>query len=383
LSTFKKFPGHIATEDFGFMTAEDSAKLNGISDGYVSQNNPRLPTSPVITSHGSAVSGDAIRLVSTGVLAQAKADSVSNAASVIGMWDGTQVLPFSSQPIVTFDSIPIAGQPCYLSATVAGALTCAIPGVGYVSTPQDLLVLEVISATAPYRARVGINKSTTGSLSARDDFKRYAAQLTGMNLAKAEFFGSDFTPSELPQDGYTIPFGSWTLPCLPSSEYSCIYTNTVGAIGSIKKVLPASNLGTQRWAMSVRWRQDLAGYDIWFALRRANADGVTVTECCQFGFSAFVGHSANLIFGAGNYDPYLAPWTVLKVGPAYGVIGTTWHQGVMYSKGDGNIYCNLDNTGELSAPISPSAAVKFTELLINTNSNQIDWIYIVNERMDY
>jgi len=346
-----------------------------------------VPTPPTITSHGSAAAGDVVRLVSAEVLAQALADSTSHASSLIGVWNGVTPVSFSTQPVVNFDSSPIVGAPCYVSASVAGALTCTIPGVGYVSVPQDLLVLEDKSVGTAYAARVGINKAMTGSLSARDDFKRYAAQLTGMNLAKAEFFGSDFTASELQDTGtgpmLPLTFGTWTQPCLPSSQYSSIYTNTAGTVLSVKKVLPAANLATQKWAMSVRFRQDVAGYELILALRRANVDGVTFTETAQVGFSAYVGHSTQLLFGAGNFDPADGVWDVRTPTAAYGTIGVTWHQGVMYSKGDGNIYCNLDNAGVLSLPIAPSAATGMVELWCNTNSLQMDWLYLVNERVDY
>jgi hypothetical protein len=76
-----------------------------------------------VESVGGAIAGEVVRLVSDGDYAPAQADSRANASGLAGVWDGSRVRTSGDEVLASFDGVPARG-PCYLSSSVAGALTC-------------------------------------------------------------------------------------------------------------------------------------------------------------------------------------------------------------------------------------------------------------------
>jgi hypothetical protein len=142
------------------------------------------PLALTITSAGGAVATEVVRLASAGVLAKAQADTAAHAAAVIGVYDGTSVVPIHEQPIAKFDSAPVVGQPCYLSATVAGAMTSTLPASGAITMPPNSIVLEDKSVGAAYAARIGIS-------SVIEDSAARLLALNGASLNDATQYGLD------------------------------------------------------------------------------------------------------------------------------------------------------------------------------------------------
>jgi len=207
-----------------------------------------IPTPPTITDHGGAAAGDVVRRVSEGVLAKAQADSVPHATYVIGIWDGIQVIPFSSQPIVTFDSAPANG-PCYLSSTLAGALTSTPPALGAVAIPTDLVVLQDYSIGSTYRARVGHSSSDTLILGRESDFVRTSVQATGMlpSTMRVAYDGFDKLGTS---NVATWGTNGWS--GVVGGPASCVRANACDVYVTVLKDLTIS---AQKWYFAIRFTQ--------------------------------------------------------------------------------------------------------------------------------
>jgi hypothetical protein len=372
---YKRFADN--ADNIGFMTGDDFSRLNSISDGYVSKNDLRIPTSPIITNSGSASSGDIVRLASTGVLAKAQADSVAHAVSVIGSWDGTQVLPFSSQPIVTFDSAPIVGQPCYLSSTVAGALTSTTPASGAVSVPPDLIVLQDYTVGVAYKARVGRSASIVSPLSADQQFIADAAALIGVLPTSLHCKFDDF--NTLPTTGYPS-FGAITYAITPGthlnqtgapstldfSSTDGLYPEWVVQLGAPStptdlNLLSNVALSSQLWAFRVRFKVARVNETFKFYIDRA-AGNETV------GFVMVNVSSVNSFYAMyGNFNP-------LAVDPSPSqrqlliAEDANWHVFTIWSIGDGSVRVRLDNGTIYTFPLPAISASPPRFSMVTTNA---------------
>jgi hypothetical protein len=373
--TYKRFADN--ADNIGFMTGDDFTRLNGISDGYVTKIDSRLPTSPIITNSGSAVSGDVVRLASTGVLAKAQADSVSHAVSVIGAWDGYQVLPFSSQPIVTFDSAPIVGKPCYLSSTIAGALTSAAPASGAVSVPPDLIILQDYTVGVSYKARVGKSASIVSPLSIDQQFVADAASLIGVLPNSLHLKFDDF--NTLPTTGYPV-FGTITYAITPGTHLNQTgapstldFSSTDGAYPEwvVQLASPStptdlnllSNvaLTSQLWAFRARFKIARLNETFKFYIDRGAGNEtigiVIVTVSAVNSFYAMFGNFSPLAI-----DPSPSQRQLLIAED------TAWHVFTMWSIGDGSMRVKLDNgtTYTFALPAISAIAPRFS--MVTTNA---------------
>ena len=328
-----------------------------------------IPTPPTVTSHGSAASGDVVRLVSAGVLAQAQADSVSHAAAIIGMWDSIQVVPFSAQPIVNFDSTPVVGQPCYLSPTLAGALTSTAPVSGAVEVPPDLIVLQDYTIGTTYRARVGKSASIVSSLSVDQQFIANAAATLGVLPSSLRYKFDDF--NTLPTTGYPA-FGSMSYLITPGthvnqtpaaslvdfSSSDGAYPQWAVSLGtpcspSDLNLLASAALSAQKWMLRFKVKEHDANATFKMWLDRGSG-----FETCGFGLAQVPANNNILVFVHANIN-----WEAVEVVAGQytllGVPDTNWHIVTMYSTGDGNVHFQLDNGTDysVSMPVSGSAVV--------------------------
>jgi hypothetical protein len=335
-----------------------------------------IPTPPTITDHGGAAAGDVVRRVSEGVLAKAQADSVPHATYVIGIWDGTQVIPFSSQPIVTFDSAPANG-PCYLSSTLAGALTSTPPASGAVSVPSDLVIIQDYSVGSSYRARVGHSASIVSPLGIEQQFIADAAALIGVlpNSLHSKF--DDF--NTLPTTGYPT-FGAISYAISPGTHLNTTgapstldfsatdgnypeWTVQLGAPSTPTDLNLLSNvaLTSQLWAFRIRFKVARLNETFKFYIDRG-AGGETI------GLGMVIVSAVNSFYAIyGNFSP-------LAVDPSPSqrqlliAEDVAWHVFTMWSIGDGSMRVRLDNgtTYTLSLPAISAISPRFT--MVTTNA---------------
>lgn len=325
-----------------------------------------LPTPPIITNSGSAAAGDVVRLVSAGVLAKAQADSVPHASATIGIWDGIQVVPFSAQPIVTFDSTPVVGQPCYLSSTLAGALTSTAPASGALSVPPDLIVLQNYTVGVAYKARVGKSASIVSSLGIEQQLIANSAALIGVIPSSLHSKFDDF--NTLPATGYPA-FGAVTYFITPGTHINQTpaashvdfsssngaypeWTVSLGTPCSIDpNLLVAAALSAQKWALTFKVKTIALGVTFKMWLDRGLGN-----ETCGFGISGL--SPDKFVFLHANKNWYAAevlPGEYTEIG----VPDTLDHVICMYSTGDGNVHFKFDNNPEVIAamPVSASPVV--------------------------
>lgn len=335
-----------------------------------------FPTPPTITDHGGAAAGDVVRRVSEGVLAKAQADSVSHAAYIIGVWDGIQVVPFSSQPIVTFDSTPVNG-PCYLSSTVAGALTSTAPASGAVEVPPDLVIIQDYSVGSTYRARVGRSSSIVSPLGIEQQFIADAAALIGVLPTSLHSKIDDF--NTLPTTGYPA-FGAITYAIAPgthlnqASPPSTLDFSTTDGLypeWTVQLAAPStptdlnllSNvaLTSQLWAFRVRFKIARLNETFKFYIDRG-AGGETI------GLGMVIVSTVNSFYAIyGNFSPL-----AIDPSPSQRQLliteDTAWHVFTIWSIGDGSMRVRLDNGTiyTLSLPAISAIAPRFT--MVTTNA---------------
>ena len=315
---------------------------------------------------GGAVAGNVVRLASAGVLAKAQADSAAHAAIVIGVYDGANVVPLHAQPIVIFDSQPVVGHPCYLSATLAGALTSKAPAIGAVSVPGDLIVLQDYTVGTAYLARVGKSASIVSPLGLAQQLIADAAFRFGSNPTALHWYFDDF--DTLPATGFPNigAIGYVISPVthlkqtpdpsmLDFSTSDGSYPTWTVSLGTpcdptAKNLLANAALSSQNWRMVTKIKTVNTTNTMKFWIDRGAA-----FETCGFG----IGQSpAKFTWVCANMDWLLREAT----GTEYTVIGapdTAWHVVDIYSIGDGNIHFCLDEGTEtvVALPVSGSSAV--------------------------
>jgi hypothetical protein len=336
-----------------------------------------LPTPPTITNSGSAAFGDVVRLVSAGVLAKAQADSVSHAAAIIGMWDSIQVVPFSAQPIVTFDSTPVVGQPCYLSSTLAGALTSTAPASDAVSVPPDLVVLQDYTVGVAYKARVGRSSSIVSSLSVDQQFIADSAALIGVLPTSLHYKFDDF--NTLPTTGYPA-FGAITYAITPgthinqtSAPSTIDFSSTDGAYPewAVQLASPStptdlnllSNvaLTSQLWAFRIRFKVARLNETFKFYIDRG-AGSETI------GLGMVIVSTVNSFYAIyGNFNP-------LTVDPSPSqrqlliAEDANWHVFTIWSIGDGSVRVRLDSGTVYTFALPAISAVPPRFNMVTTNA---------------
>lgn len=133
-----KVQGETETQDFRYTVPTTDGEYNGEIAGFGSD--------PL-----TATEGDIVYLSSLGVWTTAQANSV-NSTSMLGVWTGSEVI---LRGLVRYagsgggaKTVPTSsiGQPMYLSAATAGAITKTVPGTGnyvrivghVISTTNDL-----------------------------------------------------------------------------------------------------------------------------------------------------------------------------------------------------------------------------------------------------
>jgi hypothetical protein len=295
------------------------------------------PLALTITSAGGAVATEVVRLASAGVLAKAQADTAAHAAAVIGVYDGTSVVPIHEQPIAKFDSAPVVGRPCYLSATVAGALTSTLPGLGAIAVPANLSVLEDKSVGAAYAARVGISGSEIPALNKELDLVRIASSKTGVLPAALNVTFDDFTRL------YTGSIANWGgggggIAGGPPSALR----QSNGTLTQYS-VLPDATISAQKWFWSFRFRQYTitTGFKIALvkfidATHGYEVNGVAMANLTGWKFTALHPTAEGESFN---------PWTQSAGAGQYDILQAEdilWHTMSYWCSGDGIIYYSWD-----------------------------------------
>lgn len=279
-------------------TAPTAGQVLTATSGTAGSWHDPVPIPVTITTSTGCNPGDVVRISTAGTIVPAQADSTSHASAVVGKWDGTQVIPFSAQPIVTFDSAPVVEQPCYVSATTAGALTSVYPGS--LATPANLMVLEDKSVGAFYAARVGINYATVQVDSLEARIKSDAARLTGISPGSMRVFFDDF--NSLPTSG-TPTWGRTTAALGTPTRASTILGNN-GALIAHDLVLPNSQLTLQRWYFEVRFQNAyVSNAGVIIVLIRVNGGNLSA-GCETIGVGTISTTSYAYYTGGGDLENY-------------------------------------------------------------------------------
>ena len=329
-------------------------------------SNVPVPLPLTITNAGGAVANEVVRLAAAGVLAKAQADTAAHASAVIGVYSDATVVPLNNNPIVKFDSTPVIGQPCYLSASTAGAMTSTAPASGAISLPPNVIALEDKSVGAAYAARVGVVSSIVSPLSLYQQFVADTAARLGVAPNALRSYFNDF--DALASTGYP-PIGaiSWLItggthlnqtPSASTLDFSSnngSYPQWAFSLGTpcsptALNLLISAALSSQRWALTMRVKcLDISKtFKLWVDLGAGN-------ETCGFG-TAFLSPS-KFVFVHANVN-----WNATEVsGVQYTVLGnpdTGWHVVTFYSTGDGTVHFVFDGVDQSFAmPASGSAAV--------------------------
>ena len=159
--------------------------------------------------------GSIVRLVSAGVYTTAQADTAAHAANIQGIWNGTKIIPLVGfNNSVLFDGAVTLG-PCYLSPTIAGALTTTTPSLAYVNVPCGVAYYDLTVAAA-YAAKVSNLISQTSALSLKDALLQdVCASLGGVPKDwYHQFDDMDYLPygASYPTWGYTAAGAGYAAP---------------------------------------------------------------------------------------------------------------------------------------------------------------------------
>lgn len=324
-------------------------------------NEPRFTRFPTITSAGGAAATEVVRLASDGVLAKAQADTAAHAAGILGVWDGTRVLPFSLQPVAKFDSTPLLGQPCYLSRTVAGALTSTVPPAGTLSVPCDLMVAKVLSSTTATVVKSplvpALNKE--GTLTAR------ALALTGIDPSRARVLWDDFEKIKNQNEPNWGVYGTHPTQLEPS----IFEVGTTGFEIRHPCVLRNAQITSQKFYFRVRIKlRDLA-YGFFFGLYRSSLWNLTdSTEKI-----ALTNRTGDL-----THFCYWHP----GASPEFVDVGSTetdnWHTYEAWSAGDGSYSEQFDSVGVSTRAMTDAMVPNMVGLEIE-GRNAVDYVILVSE----
>ena len=273
---------------------------------------------PLIVTAPGAIDGDVLRLQGStaGAYVLAQADSTLDAAGAIGVKVGAFCVPFTQCPIVNFDSAPIVGSPCFLSATVPGQLTSTAPGAGAISVPLGLIVQKVTHGGPAYAAQVAESGSIASSLSIDQQFVADAASEIGVVASSLHYESLDF--NSLPTTGLPT-FGTFPIVIAPAPTHFSTtppksrisFAGNDGGSGygqwEVKLATPAepkelnllsnTSLANQQWSFRIKFRQTVLNNTIKFWLDKG-AGNETV------GFAMVTVAAVNSFYAMyGNFNP--------------------------------------------------------------------------------
>ena len=333
---------------------------------------------PALTSSGGATVGQVVRLASAGTLAVAQADTSSHAAATFAVWDGFQTVPFDNNPIANFDSAPVVGQPCYLSATNAGNLTSVYPGIGSITIPADLIVLEDHSVGASHMARVGISKSVTSVVSKQQVLMARAVALTGMNPSALRVIWSDCDAATVGSVAVSNAlqnplFGDVSANLTLSDTYSCIKFLTQGAVWNLRQLLPNAQLTSMSWYVSALLKST-----------GASAVDSSITVELLRNTSGTYAESQGIVQGGGVWADFnLASCTSgsfcdgSEVGTVATDTGVAWNNTQFnrlefWSNSTGNVYGCVNNSTPVSHAVANTGSTGMGQIRISMYKGLLD-----------
>ena len=323
---------------------------------------------PTVSSgSGGLVAGNVVRWSSAGVIAKAQADTAAHAANIAGVWNGTQVVPLAGfNGRVVFDGAVTVG-PCWLSQTVAGALTSTAPSATQISIPIGI-AYEDLTVGGSYAAKVSNLVSATASVGLRESLRAETCALLGGSPSDWADYFDDF--EVLAADGAS-PLNAIStatgVPVLPSTfqlpAQSSGYAYFKNAV-----VPPAMTLTSTPWRMSARFGLYGNNYTLIGVQTPSNLANIWVG-----GDYSVDATKMYLLYGG-------TPFThvVLGVRDAY------LHYIDLICPGDGTFLCRYD-LGAWSAPIALSGGAGARYWGIQCGVEQpaaadVDWWYFATKR---
>jgi hypothetical protein len=315
--------------------------------------------SATITNSGGAAVGDLVRLVAPGILAKAQADTVAHAAALVGVWNGTTVVPLNGFRVINCVAAPTAG-PLYMSAVVGGKAENVAPPLGI--SPVGNVVADV-SVGAAFAALVSCPYQPIlqpSSLKEKLDVETLAL-LGGTPLEWDDAIFDHFGQTVVTATG--VPAGQVADKRAPlwGNKSAAVWTDSYPS--SVTLATGANNiwyLSSPSWTrlgvapLAYPWRLTVK------LKMAANSSAGT-----QIDWYDDTGHSYVQIQGdaAGHFAIVYgkdAAAVLLAVGAND---GTTPVEVSVASKGDGTLIYKFGATGAWSAPVSDAATASLSHAI--------------------
>jgi hypothetical protein len=350
--------------------------------------NPGIPgANIVIVSAIGAINGDVIRLagLTPGVYLPAQANSTLNSAAIAGVKEGSFVIPFSECPIVNFDSAPITGQPCYLSATVAGKMTSVTPAANAISIPIGLIVQKNTSSGGLFSAQVAPSPSTVSQLALKEQFISDAASIMGVipSSLHSELYDFDtLAVTGLPPIGVPSQVISPTATHFgttpPHSRIA--FSGNNGGAGyagwttnlatpadpTALNILQNTSLANQYWSMRIKFRQTILANTLKFwSDKGAGNETIGIGLVTVGGVNSFYALFGN--FNPLLVDPTSAQRTLLIPED------TVDHIATFTSLENGTMILAFDSIPSLTIPLPATASSTIPEFLFVSTVAEIDY----------
>ena len=325
----------------------------------------------------SSLSGDVVRIANPGLLVQAQADSTQHSAGIVGTWDGIELIPFYVNPITNFDSAPIVGQPCYLSALMAGKLTSSIPSSGSIQIPPNLIVLKDYSVGTNYKAEVGICESATQILGLRQQMISRTVALTGINPPAVKLTFSDLNSDEM--TSVSSGAGGLQNPLIGDLSRSSLAVSTIQSNGiwdtnsqiwNLRNVLPAGQISANKWYFTYRFKLTASTTAANFEINKFNGStynegiGLTYTSGLISDFVLFRCSSGSLAEGS-------AVGTYVVLAP---VDTVNYHTVEMWCAGDGIIHFSFDGGTDIPTAWPGTSNTGTPLLRLNMYNGVLDYV---------
>lgn len=349
---------------------------------------PSSGSFPIVTSAIGAVQGDVIRLAGAvaGVYVPAQADSNLNAAGTIGVLRGTYCVPFSECDVVNFESAPVVGQPCYVSATVAGKMTSTAPVAGAIAVPIGLIVQRDTSSGGLFSAQVAESGSLASSLSVDQQFVADAASALGILPIALHYQSLDFDDllvSGFPTLGASIvviPPAATHLNLTPPRSCISFVGNNGGAGGyaawvvelsgaagpGTLNVLQNTSVANQSWFLRFKFQATalVQTFGIWLDKGAGNETiGVALAQDVDLAWKLFAIH--------GNFNPMaIAPSVAQRT--FLEADNTNEHMVTMFSLGDGSVHLYYDSQPALVIPLPASISPVAPRFVVESISCQMN-----------
>lgn len=334
----------------------------------------------IAVSDGSGASkNDVVRLTLSGVPVSAQADTTAHSASLVGVYDGSSIIPFYAQPIVKFDSAPVVGRPCYLSASIAGAMTSVTPLNGNISVPTDITVLQDLSVDTLYRALVGVSSAMVSSLSVEQQFVADTATRLGVipTTIRYKFVDFDVLASTCYPSigGITYSGSAGTHLALSPSQSAVgfhdsdglypLWVVTLGAPGStVNPYLVNNSIGlcAQKWMLRFRWKTVGSGLGGAWLEHGLGKETIALTT----------DPSGNASYGCARHD-YNPQVTAPSLEITYGsLVAGVWHVTEFSSIGDNTVTVATDGvTNTIACPTTGGTGS--TRFIVSSSSLEFDY----------